>query len=84
MFAFREGDKIIDCLANMKFYVSDIVEYYEDSIIGHLGNSGTAYLLLHILQCWLECAVYEDDWYIPMVLYCSVIMYKYYLRISFP
>ena len=60
--AFGEGFTIIDWLANMKLYVSDIVEPYKDSIIGCLGNSGTAYLLLHILQSRIECAVEERNW----------------------
>ena len=82
-FAFGEGFTIIDCLANMKLYVSDIVEPYKDSIIGCLGNSGTAYLLLHIVQCWHVCAVGEENQDLHMVLYCSSMMYKYYSHIGF-
>ena len=54
----------------MKLYVSDIEESYKDTIIGHMGNSGTEDSLLHILQCWRECAVNEENLYLPMVLYC--------------
>ena len=43
----------------MKLYVSDIEELYRDTIIGHLINSGTAYLLLRIVECWSACAVDE-------------------------
>ena len=35
----------------MKIYVSDIEELYKDTIIGHMVNSVTEYLLLHIVQC---------------------------------
>ena len=62
----------------MKLYVSDIVESYKDSIIGNLVNSGTADLLLHIVQCCRVCAVNEENQALVMVLYCSHIMYKYY------
>ena len=41
------------------------------------GGSWTAYLLLHILQCWRACALYEENQAIDMVLYCSGVMYKY-------
>ena len=58
----------------MKLYVYDVVESYKDSIIGHLVNLGEEYLLLHIVQCYHVCAVGEDNWGLPMVLYCSGIM----------
>ena len=32
---------------------------------------------------WSECAVDEEKLDIPMVLYCSDIIYKYYYRIVF-
>ena len=51
-FSFGEGFIIIYWQANMKIYVSDIVESYIDTIIGNLGNAGTADLLLHLAQCW--------------------------------
>ena len=35
----------------MNIYVPSIEESYKEKIIGHLGNPGTAYLLLHIVQC---------------------------------
>ena len=34
----------------MNIHVSDIMESYKDTIIGHMGNPGTADLLLHIVQ----------------------------------
>ena len=36
VFAFGEGVTVIYLLENMKLYVSNIVESYEDTIIGHL------------------------------------------------
>ena len=60
----------------MKNYISEIVETNKYTIIGCLVNTGTAYLLLHILQCWLACAVDKYNWDIPMVLYYSGTMYK--------
>ena len=45
-FSFGEGVTIIDWLSSMKLYVYDIEESYKETIIGHLGNSVTAYLLL--------------------------------------
>ena len=39
-FSFGEGVTTIDCIKNMKLYVSDIVELYKETIIGHLGNPG--------------------------------------------
>ena len=50
-FAFGEGITIIDWLANMKLYVSDIEESSKDTIIRNLENSGTSDLLLHIVPC---------------------------------
>ena len=52
--SFGEVFTIIYWLSKMKLYVSDIVGSYLDTIIGYLGNSGTADLLLHILQ-FLAC-----------------------------
>ena len=40
-FDFGEGATIFGYLENMKLYVSNIEEPYKDTIIGHLGNSGT-------------------------------------------
>ena len=51
VFAFGEGVTIIDGIESMKLYVSDIEESYKYTIIGHLGNLATEYLLLHIVQC---------------------------------
>ena len=67
----------------MNLYASDIEESYKDKIIYHLGNSGTADLLLHILKCWRAGAVDEEKQYLSMVLYCSDMMYKYYSRLGF-
>ena len=53
-------------------------ELYKDTIIGHLENPGTADLLVHIVQCWRVCEVDEHKQALPMVLYCSQIIYKYY------
>ena len=62
----------------MNIYVSGIAESYKDTIIGHLVNAGTEDLLLHIVQCWISYAVDEDNWSLPMAIYCSGVMYKYY------
>ena len=74
-FDFGDGVTIIDWLSNMKLYVSDIEESYKDTTIGNMENSGTSYLLLHIVQCWRTCAANEENQALPMVLYCSHIMY---------
>ena len=66
----------------MKVYVSDIEESYKDTIIDHLRNSGTAYLLLQIVKCWRAFEVDEEKRALPMVFYCSFRMYKYYYRIE--
>ena len=55
----------------MKLYVSDIAESYNNTIICHLGNLVTKYLLLHILQCWHACEVDKYNCDLSMVLYCS-------------
>ena len=49
LFSFGEDVTIIDWIENMKLYVPNIEESYKDKIIGNLVNSGTSYLLLHIL-----------------------------------
>ena len=56
-FSFREYFTIIYWLANMKLCLSNIEESYKDKIIGNMVNSGTADLLLHIVQCWSACKV---------------------------
>ena len=68
----------------MNLYVSNIEEWYKDTIIVHMGNSDTAYLLLHIVQCWCAWAVNKETQALPMVLYCSHMVYKYYSFIGFP
>ena len=82
-FSFVEGVTIIYWLSTMKLYVSDIEKSYKNTVIGHLGNSGTTYLSLHIVQCWSECAVDEENRYLHMVMYCSHRMYKYYSLLGF-
>ena len=82
-FEFVEGVTIIDWLSNMKLYMYDSEESYKDTIIGHLGNSGTSDLLLHILQCWHKCANDEENWALIMVLQCLHKMYRYYSRLWF-
>ena len=44
----------------MKLYTSNIEESYKDTIIGHMGNSDTADLLLYIVQYWRQCVVNEE------------------------
>ena len=69
-FTFIEGLNITYCMENMKFYVYDIHKSNKGTIYGSLGNSGTSDLLLHIVQCWMEFAVYDNKWALPMVLWC--------------
>ena len=57
------------------------MELYKDSIIGNLCKSSTEAFLLHIIQCWSTYEADEENKDIPMVLYCSGILYKYYLRL---
>ena len=45
----------------MKLYVSDIEESYKHAIIGNMVNSGTSYLLLHIIQRCRACAFNEKS-----------------------
>ena len=82
-FAFGEGVTITYWTAKMKLYVSGIEESYKDTIIGLLENSGTKNLLLYKVQCLCACVVDEEKRALPMVLYCSGMMYKYYSRIIF-
>ena len=70
-------------MKNLKPYVSDILESYKDTRVVILGNTGTVYFLLQIVQCRSACAVDDDNWSLPVVLYCSEIMYKYYSHIGF-
>ena len=63
--------------------MSNIEKSYRDTIIVYLVNLGTSYLLLHIVQCCRACAVDEERRAIPMVLYCSGTMYKYYSHPGF-
>ena len=48
-----------------------------------MGKSGTADLLLQIVQCWCEYAVNEENKDIPLVLYCSGVMYQYNSYLGF-
>ena len=63
--------------------MSNIEELYKDTIIGHLVNLGTSYLLLHIVKCWSACAVDEEKSDLPIVMHYSGMMYKYYYRLRF-
>ena len=45
-------------------------------------NTGIENLLLHIVQCWCACAVEKYNQSLPLVLYCSGIMYKHYPRLG--
>ena len=74
-FAFGKGVAVVDWLENMKLYVSNTEESYKDTIIDHMGNSGTADLLLHIVQCWCVCKVDEEKRALFVVLFCSDVMY---------
>ena len=67
----------------MKLYVSDITELYKYTIIGHLGISGASDLLLHAVKCWRECVVNEENQALPVVLYCSHMISKYYYCLGF-
>ena len=55
-------------MVNMKIYVFNILESYEYTIIGKLGNEGAAYFLLQIVQCWRACAVDKENRYLHMVM----------------
>ena len=50
-FASRKGVTIIYWIGKIKRYESDFEESYKVAIIGDMVNSGTTYLLLHIVQC---------------------------------
>ena len=82
-FDFGEGFTILDCVENMKLYVYNIEESYEYTIIVNLVNSGTTNLILHIVQCLHACSVNEENKTIPLVPYCSNMMYKYNDRLGF-
>ena len=47
--SFVEGVAIIYRLESTKIYVSDTDELYKDTIVGMMGNSGTADLSLHLV-----------------------------------
>ena len=53
----------------MKLYMSGVEGSYKYIIVGNLRNSGTADLSLHVVQCWRSCAVNEENWALPLVLY---------------
>ena len=55
-------------MKNMNIYVSDSLELYKDTFIGHLENTVAVYLLLHLVQCWYEFDVDESNQAIPVVL----------------
>ena len=56
---------------------------YKYTIIGHLVNSGTSYLILHTVQCWHACEFDIEKRALPLVLYCSGMIYQYYYRLGF-
>ena len=67
----------------MNIYVYHIVKSYKDTIIGRWGNSGTADLLLNIVQWCSTCAVDKDKHDFPFFIYCSVMLYKNYSCLGF-
>ena len=67
----------------MKLYLSNIEESYKYTIIGNIGNLGTADLLLHIVNCWSSCEINEEIQDLSLVQYCSHMMYKYYSCLGF-
>ena len=52
----------------MNVYVYDIIESYQDSIIGHLGNTGTTDFLLHVVKFWCAYEVDKNNRAITMVM----------------
>ena len=48
-----------------------------------MGNTGKADLLLHIVHRWHVCAFDEKNRDLPVVIYCSAMMYKYSYHIGF-
>ena len=80
---FGEGVTIIYRIENMKLYTSNIEESYKDTIIGHMGNSDTADLLLYIVQYWRQCVVNEEKQSLPIVLHWSSMIYKYNSHLGF-
>ena len=58
--------------------MSDIEESYKNTIVGHLVNSGTEDLLLHIVQCWREFSFNEEKLKLPIFMCFLVKMYRYY------
>ena len=67
-FPFGEGITIIYLDGNIKLYLYNIDILYKDTIIGNMGNSGTVDLLLHVVYCWLACAVNKENQAITFVL----------------
>ena len=58
-------------IRKMNLDVSHTMKSYRDTILGHVENSDTSYLLLHMVHCWCECAV---DWRETVSTYCSVLL----------
>ena len=50
--------------------MSDIKESYKYTIIGHIVNSGSEYLLFHIVHRWRAFELDEEKWALPIV--CTV------------
>ena len=58
------------------------MESYKETIIGNLKNTGTPDLFLHSVQLWSASTVDEENLDLPMVLYCSRMIYKYYSHLE--
>ena len=52
----------------MELYVSNILDSYKDTIIGHFGNISTADFSVYIVKSWRACTVDEENFSLPMVL----------------
>ena len=66
-FVFIEGIEIVYWMKKTKAHVSEIVESYKYGIIRFGGKTGNADLLLHIVQCWRACLVYDQNKALPVV-----------------
>ena len=41
-------------------------------------------IIWKIVQFWRKCAVDEENWALPVVLYCLSMVYKYFSCLGFP